>query len=101
MGLEIVAGELEGRLSAIAVLTPAAAWRPWCFERGSAGEGEAHGRPPELFRGQRDEPHRRVTREQEAARRRAAQRRSLQVRTEQARPVTPAPTKRDNGTNGA
>jgi len=38
MGLEILAGELEGRLSAIAVLTPAAAWRPW------AGQGEMHGR---------------------------------------------------------
>src|SRR5258708_37970320 len=57
MGLEILAGELDGRLSAIAVLTPAAAWRPWCFDRGSAGEGEQHGQPPHLF-AFRDEPYR-------------------------------------------
>jgi len=60
MGLEILAGELEGRLSAIAVLTPARM-------AAVAGQGEMHGRVPELFRGQRDEPHRRITREQEAA----------------------------------
>jgi hypothetical protein len=97
MGLEILAGELEGKLSAIAVLTPAAPWRPW------AGEREAHGRVPELFRGQRDEPHRRLTREQEAARRRAAQRRRLQVRAEETRPTRAQPTgrQRDDGTNGA
>ena len=96
MGLEILAGELEGRLSAIAVLTPAAPWRPW------AGEGEAHGRVPELFKALRDEPYRRETREQVAARRRAAQRRSLQVRAEETRPVTRAPARRrDDGTNGA
>jgi hypothetical protein len=102
MGLEILAGELEGRLSAIAVLTPAAAWRPWCFDRGSAGQGEMHGRPPDLFKALRDEPYRRETREQAAAKRSAAQRRSLQVRTEQARPVMRAPRGRrdNNGTNG-
>jgi hypothetical protein len=103
MGLEILAGELDGRLSAIAVLTPAAAWRPWCFDRGSAGEGEQHGRPPELFKALRDEPYRRETREQVAARRRAAQRRALAPRMEQTRPVTRAPGGRrdNNGTNGA
>jgi hypothetical protein len=102
MGLEILAAELEGRLSAIAVLTPAAPWRPWCFERGSAGEGEAHGRPPELFRGLREGPHARQTREQMAARRRAGQRRRLEPRAEQARPMTRAPGGRrdNNGTNG-
>jgi hypothetical protein len=103
MGLEILAGELEGKLSAIVVLTPAAAWRPWCFDRGSAGEGELQGRPPELFKALRDEPYRRETREQAAAKRRAAQRRSLQVRAEETRPVTRAPGGRrdNNGTNGA
>jgi len=103
MGLEILAVELEGRLIAIAVLTPAAAWRPWCFERGSAGEGEQHGRPPELFKALRDEPYRRETREQVAARRRAAQRRALQPRTEQTRPVIGRRGAREggNGTDGA
>jgi hypothetical protein len=101
MGLEILAGELDGRLATIGVLTPAAPWRPWCFDRGSAGESEQHGRPPELFRGQRDEPHRRVTREQEASRRRAAQRRRLEPRTEETRPTRASPTgRRDNGTDG-
>jgi hypothetical protein len=92
-----------GKGDAIAVLTPAAAWRPWCFDRGSAGQGEMHGRPPELFRGQRDEPYRRETREQVAARRRAAQRRALQPRTEQTRPVTGRRGAREggNGTDGA
>jgi hypothetical protein len=103
MGLEILAGELEGRLSAIAVLTPAAPWRPWCFDRGSAGEGEQHGRPPELFKALRDDPYRRLTREQEAARRRAGQRRrGLQVRAEEVRPVQRSPARRPgDGTNGA
>src|SRR5258708_29428288 len=103
MGLEILAGELDGRLSAIAVLTPAAAWRPWCFDRGSAGEGEQHGRPPELFKALRDEPYPRETREQVAARRRAAQRRALAPRMEQTRPVTRAPGGRrdNNGTDRA
>jgi hypothetical protein len=96
IGLEILAGELDGRLNSIGVLTPAAPWRPW------AGQDEMHGRPPELFKALRDEPYRRETREQVAARRRAAQRRSLQVRTEQARPVMRAPGGRrdNNGTNG-
>jgi hypothetical protein len=102
MGLEILAGELEGKLGAIAVLTPAAAWRPWCFDRGSAGEGEQHGRPPKLFKALRDEPYRRETREQAAAKRRAAQRRALQPRAEETRPVTRAPTRRrDDGASGA
>lgn len=103
MGLEVLAGELEGRLSAIAVLTPAAAWRPWCFDRGSAGEGEQHGRVPELFRALRDEPYRRETREQAAAKRRAAQRRQIEPRTEQTRSMTGRRGSREggNGTNGA
>jgi hypothetical protein len=98
MGLEILAGELEGRLSAIAVLTPAAAWQPW-----AAPQDELHGRPPELFKALRDEPYRRETREQAAAKRRAALRRRLEPRTEETRPVTRAPPgrRRDDGTNGA
>ena len=76
MGLEILAGELAGRLVEIAPLAPAAPWRPW------AGEIEAHGRPPELFKALRNEPHRRETREQAAAKRRARLRRQLEVRTE-------------------
>src|SRR5258708_26851768 len=102
MGVELLAGERDGRLSAIAVLTPAAPWRPWCFDRGSAGQGEMHGQPPQLF-GLRDEPYRRETREQAAAKRRAAQRRSLQVRAEETRPVTGRPGSREgrNGTNEA
>jgi hypothetical protein len=63
--LETLAAELEGQLSAIAVLAPAAPWRPW------GGEGELHGTPPQL----RDEPCGRDTREQAAAKRRALQRR--------------------------
>jgi hypothetical protein len=95
VALDILYGELEGRLSSIAPLPAAAPWRPW------AGEKSAHGRVPELFRGQRDEPHRRETREQVAARRRALQRRKLQVRTEQTRPVHRSPAGRPgDGTNG-
>jgi hypothetical protein len=62
-----------------------------------------HGRPPELFKALREEPYRRVTREQEAAKRRAAQRRSLQVRAEETRPVIGRRGSREggNGTNGA
>jgi hypothetical protein len=103
LGLEILAGELEGRLSAIAVLPPAAAWRPWCFDRGSAGEGEQHGRPPDLFKALRDEPYRPETREQAAAKRRAAQRRALAPRTEQTRPVIGRRGAREggNGTDAA
>jgi hypothetical protein len=96
MGLELLHQALSGRLTSIATLPPAAPWRPW------AGEREAHGRPPELFKGRRDEPYRRVTREQEAARRRAVQRRRLGVRTEETRPISaPAPRRRDDGTNSA
>jgi hypothetical protein len=76
MGLEILAGELAGRLVSVAPLPAAAAWRPW------AGQRDSHGRPPELFKALRTEPHRRITREQAAARRRAAQRRRLETRTE-------------------
>jgi hypothetical protein len=95
MGLELLQASLEGALSSLAPLPPAAPWRPW------AGEREAHGRVPELFRGQRDEPYRRLTREQEAARRGAAQRRRLQVRTEETRPVRAPPgRRRDDSTNG-
>jgi hypothetical protein len=93
--LDILQGELEGRLASIAPLPAAAPWRPW------AGEGEAHGRVPELFRALRDEPYRRLTREQEAARRRSALRWRLEPRAEETRAVTRAPIKRDNGTNGA
>ena len=68
----------------------------------AAGEGELHGRVPELFRGQRDDTVRRETREQTAAKRRAAQRRKLQVRIKETRPVRPSATgRRDNGTGGA
>jgi len=80
MGLELLHQALEGRLATIAVLPPAAPWRPW------AGEGEAHGSPPQLFCGQRDEPHRRETREQAAARRRASLRRQASERGEETRP---------------
>jgi hypothetical protein len=97
MGLGLLHQALEGRLGSIAVLAPSAPWRPWADER------EAHGRPPELFKGRRDEPYRRITREQEAARRRAAQRRRLQPRTEQTRRtrVSSPLARRDDGTNGA
>ncbi len=81
MGLELLWLDLEGRLESIAVLPPAAPWQPW------VGEREAHGRPPELFRGLRDEPYRCETREQTAMRRRAAQRRALEARAEEARPT--------------
>ena len=92
-------------------VAPSGAERP-AHERGDptsrgalaavGGEGEAHGRPPELFKGRRDEPYRRVTREREAARRRAVQRRRLGVRTEETRPISaPTPRQRDDGTNGA
>lgn len=97
MGLEILCRELEGQLAATAVLTPAAPWRPW------AGEGEAHGVSPDLFRGQRDEPHRRETREQAAAQRRAVQRRRLRDHDEEARPATGGRRgcrEGGNGTNG-
>jgi hypothetical protein len=85
MGLEILTGEVEGKLSSIEVLTPAAPWRPW------AGETEIHGRPPELFKALRNQPFRRQTREQAAARRRAALRRRLQVRTEETWPTRASP----------
>jgi hypothetical protein len=103
MGLQLLQESLEGVLFSLAPLSPAAPWRPWCFDRGSAGEGEQHGRPPELFRGQRDEPYRRETREQVAARRRAAQRRALQPRAEETRPVTRSPPgrRRNGGADGA
>jgi hypothetical protein len=82
VGLDLLWRDLEGRLESIAPLPPAAPWRPW------AGDQEAHGRPPELFRGQRrDEPFRRETREQAAMRRRAAQRKALGLRTEEVRPA--------------
>jgi hypothetical protein len=90
MGLELLYERLSGRLCLIAPLPPSAPWRPW------AGEGEAHGRPPELFRGLREEPYRKETREQAAARRRAARRRAgSEIRAEETRPVRPPP--RRNG----
>ena len=96
IGLELVYQALTGRLASIAPLPPAAPWRPW------AGEGEAHGRPPQLFKGQRDEPYRRETREQAALRRRAAQRRRLGVRTEETRQTRVSSRRRyGEGTNGA
>ncbi len=97
MGLQLLQESLEGALFSLAPLSPAAAWRPW------AGQGEIHGRPPELFKALRDDPYRRLTREQEAARRRAALRRRLQPRAEETRPVMRAPGGRrdNNGTSGA
>lgn len=84
MGLELLYEALTGQLASIAVLPASAPWRPW------AGEGEAHGRPPDLFRGLREEPYRRETREQVAARRRAAKRRAERdIRAEETRPVQP------------
>src|SRR5712672_3489078 len=99
---QLLQARLEGTLFSLVPLSPAAAWRPWCFDRGSAGQGEIHGRPPELFKALRDEPYRRLTREQEAARRQAARRRGLQVRAEEVRPVQRSPARRPgDGTNGA
>jgi hypothetical protein len=92
MGLDLLWRDMEGRLESIAPLPPAAPWRPW------AGEQEAHGRPPELFCGQRDEPYRQEIREQAAARRRAAQRRASEPRAEEAQPTRQRPaTKRSDG----
>lgn len=93
MGLQLLWQGLEGTLSSIAPLPPSAPWQPWCFDtlrqglRGSAGEREAHGKPPELFRGLRQGAYRRETREQAAARRRAGLRRELQARGEETRPI--------------
>jgi hypothetical protein len=98
MGLEILHQALEGRLTSIAPLPAAAPWRRW------AGEGEAHGRVPELFKALRNEPYRRETREQVARRRQAAKRRlEHDLRAEQTRPVRPPATGRrdNNGTDGA
>jgi hypothetical protein len=76
--LEILAAELEGQLSAIAVLSPAAAWAPWLRSHDpSTSAQDIHGQPPELFAGLREAPYRCETREQAAARRRTAQRRTL------------------------
>ena len=90
MGLELLHQALEGRLATVAPLAPAAAWRPW------AGQRDSHGRPPELFRALRTEPHRRITREQQAARRRAAQRRQLEVRTESRNETGKFPAMKNN-----
>lgn len=81
-GLEILFEALSGQLASIAVLPASAPWRPW------AGEGEAHGRPPDLFRGLREQPYRRETREQASLRRRAAKRRAERdIRAEETRPI--------------
>ncbi len=85
MGLELLYQALTGKLAAIAPLPAAAPWRPW------AGEGELHGRPPELFKGRREDSYRCETREQAAARRRAMLRRRLAPRTEEARPTRASP----------
>lgn len=83
MGLELLYEALGGQLESIAVLPPSAPWRPW------AGEGEAHGQAPDLFRGLREEPYRRETREQAAAKRRAAKRRiERDARAEETRPAS-------------
>jgi hypothetical protein len=93
MGLELLCQALAGKLASIAPLPAAAPWRPW------AGEGELHGRVPELFKGRREDSYRRETREQAAARRRSAQRRALHARTEQTRPTrASSPGERENGT---
>jgi hypothetical protein len=75
-GLELLHQALTGRLTSIATLPAAAPSRPW------AGELEVHGRPSQLFKGQRDEPYQRQTREQAAARRGALQGRRLNPRAE-------------------
>jgi hypothetical protein len=81
--LELLAEQLAGTLASIAPLPPAAPWRPW------AGEGERHGRSPQLFAGLRDEPYRRETRKQAGLRREEGKRRSERdMRAEQTRPVT-------------
>jgi hypothetical protein len=89
MGLQLLWQSLEGALELIAPLPPSAPWRPW------AGETEAHGKPPELFRGLREGAYRVETREQAAMRRRAGQRRALQAREEQTRLVRAASLRRD------
>lgn len=91
MGLDLLWRHLEGNLESVGVLPPSAPWRPW------AGEIETHGRPPELFRGRRDEPFRAETREQAAMRRRAGQRRALGLRSEEGRPMRQPQSGKRNG----
>jgi hypothetical protein len=94
MGLQLLWQALEGALSSIAPLPPAAPWRPWCFDKGSAGARDLHGRPPELFRGR---TYKSETREQAAARRRLALRRAPASRSEETRPTRSPSAGRRNG----
>lgn len=85
VALDILHDGLSGRLTSIAPLPAAAPWRPWL------DDADVHGPPPQLFAALRDAPHRRLTREQQAAHRRLAPRRAGRARP----PDTPPAS--DNG----
>ena len=83
----MLARELEGQLSAIVVLAPAAPWRPWADDR------DLHGRPGQPFLALRSPAHQVEARDQIAARRRLDARRQVASRNGPPRPP-PGPTER-------
>jgi len=92
--IDILAGELEGKLTALAVLLPAAPWCPWL------GADDLHGRPGQPFAALREAPYRYLTKEQQAEQRRRAMRRALAARDADPTPPrhpTGGVAKRGNG----